>query len=138
VTRHLRTGSRSRIALVFAAALALHLAAIVGLNHHSWTTPRTAPPVQRVSLRLIPNAPSSVPPSARPNAAPPAPVPAATHSRKSAPSAPHDVREPDAATLHAVAAAIAPEPAASAPDTLPSLMDTDATRRAIRASARAP
>ena len=37
----------------------------------------------------------------------------------------------------AAAVALPPEPAASAPDSLPSLMDADATRRAIRDSARA-
>ena len=137
MTRHLRTGSRSRVALAIVAVLALHLAAIVGLNHTSWTTPRAAAPVQRVSLRLIPLAPSSVRlPPARINAVPPMQTPAAaTRLRK--PAMPRDVHE-SAATHDATAAAITPVPAASAPDTLPSLMDTDATRHAIRASARAP
>jgi len=134
---HTRTGSRSRVALVLAAVLALHLAAIVGLNH-PLKTPSTTAPVQRVSLRLIPLAPPSArQPPARPTAVPSAQVPVATRLRKPAPSVPRDVREP-VATHTAAAVAITPEPAASAPGSLPSLMDADATRRAIRDSARAP
>lgn len=131
-------GGRSRVALALAAVLALHLAAIVGLNH-SWKTPSAAAPVQRVSLRLIPLAPPSArQPPARPTAVPSAQVPVATRLRKPAPSVPRDVREPVATHTAAAAVAITPEPAASAPGSLPSLMDADATRRAIRDSARAP
>ena len=128
-----RTGSRPRIALALAAVLVLHLTAIVGLND-AWKTPRTAAPVQRIGLRLIPPAP----PRVRPTAVPPAQALAAMRPRKPAPSAPRDVHEPVAATADTAGVAIAPEPAASAPTTLPSLMDADATRRAIRDSARAP
>lgn len=131
-------GGRSRVALTLAAVLALHLAAIVGLNHSWKTPPSAAAPVQRVSLRLIPLAPPSArQPPARPTAVPSTQAPAATRLRKPAPSVPRDAPEP-VATHTAAAAAITPEPAASAPDTLPSLMDADATRRAIRDSARAP
>ena len=128
-----KAGSRPRVALALAVVFALHLAAIVGLSG-AWKTARIAAPAPRVSLRLIPLAlPPALPPPARPTAARPALPSAAMHPRKAAPSVPRDVREPVA-----IASAITPEPAASAPEPLPSLMDTDATRRAIRASAREP
>ena len=103
--------------------------------------PRNAPttPAQRVTLRLIP---WSAPPAH--TADPPSPAPPATAPRRRT-SAARGV--PDTATLAPPArhlataqpqAADAADPAASAPIALPSLLDTAATRRAIRASARIP
>ena len=128
-------GSRRRIAVAVLAVLALHAALIVALNR-SWTTPLAAKPATRATLRLIPLAMPERIEAARPITAAPAPG-RATPPRR-ATTAPVDApREtPTAATTSA--AITPPEPAAITPDAPPSLMDTDATRRAIRASARTP
>ena len=98
---------------------------------------RAAPPPQRVTLRLI--APPAPP---RSPAAPPRPR-ERDDARAVAPRAitvPRAAqREEPALTAARQAALSQAEPPASAPPTSsPSLLDTEATRRAIRASARAP
>jgi hypothetical protein len=54
------------------------------------------------------------------------------------PSATRDAHDTPPAIDTGTAAIAAPAAAASAPNALPSLLDSDATRRAIRASAHAP
>ncbi|MEP6874103.1 MAG: hypothetical protein ABI887_07030 [Burkholderiales bacterium] len=127
-------GSRRRIAIAVVAVLALHAALIVALSR-SRTMSRSVTPTQRVTLRLIP---PSVPRAAE-AARPPAASLAAhvTPPRNTTPTRPNEPRDTPTAST-ASAAITPPEPAASTPEVQPSLMDTDATRRAIRASARTP
>ena len=128
-----------RIAVAVIAVLALHAALIVALSR-SWTMPRIAKPATRVTLRVIPPALPERIETVRPTTA----VPEAartTQTRKATTRRVDEPRETPAATATSAttsAAITPPEPAASTPDALPSLMDTDTTRRAIRASARTP
>jgi hypothetical protein len=122
-------GSRRRIAIAVLAVLALHAVLIAALSR-SWTMPRAAKAAQRVTLRIIPPAVPRPADSAPPTAAPPLAA-RATPRRKATTARVNEPRETSAAITP-------PEPAASVPDALPSLIDTDATRRAIRASARTP
>jgi hypothetical protein len=140
--------SRRGAALAVLAVIALHLALIALLNGSAaWQPRRGAPPTAspRVTLRLIP---LPVPPAPVPRVEAAAPRP---NARMTAPIRTH-ARTPERLRGAPVAAPVAAaainatrpeavshaEPAASAPEILPSLMDTEATRRAIRASARQP
>lgn len=130
-------GSSSARRLAAALVLLLHLALLAWWLRGDWHEARSAAEVPRVSVRLIARAP--------PAAAVPAPV---RHDRspesKPAPRLTRPARpQPDAPSPAAAAQAItmaAPEAAASQPagEALPSLMDGEATRRAIRAAAREP
>lgn len=131
-----RPGTRWRIALALAGVLALHLALILVLGN-ARIARRAALPAPRVSLRLIPPVP---PVATRPNIEPAAVRRATpTNTRKAPSTAPIESAPPTLPVADPPTAAFtAPDPAASAAVAPPSLMDTDATRRAIRASARAP
>ncbi|MEP7294638.1 MAG: hypothetical protein ABI702_00500 [Burkholderiales bacterium] len=119
-----------RIALAWAAVLTLHVALIVSLGGSRSRTDSTAAP-QRVTLRLIALTPSPPTPVPVPLASPSLARPSSTaRPRKPTVTAP-----PEAATA-VVTAAQPITPPASANEPLPSLLDTEATRRAIRASAR--
>ena len=134
--------SRRRIAIAAALVVACHLALIAVLNASAW---RRAPPAQaasaqRVTLRLIaavpnvPSPPAALAPSREP-ASPARRAPRDTAVRIS--SIPIITTAPSGEPATSTALA-APMPPASAPDAPTSLMDTDATRRAIRQIARAP
>jgi len=120
-------------------ALALHLLVIAMLSRSSPDRPIGAAPA-RVTLRLIP--PQALPIVATPERVEPAA--AATQRRAAPPSgpAPRDLSPTPSPSPAAIAPAItsaAPvDPAASDAHRSPSLMETEATRRAIRASAGAP
>jgi hypothetical protein len=132
-------GSRRRIAVALLAVLSLHAALIVALSR-SWTMPRIAKPATRVTLRVIPPAVPERIEAVRPTTATPA-APRTAPPRRTTTTRISETRETPASnpTSATTSAAITPpEPAASTPDALPSLMDSDATRRAIRASARTP
>lgn len=139
-------GARSRAhAGVWLAVFTLHLV-VLWLLASALTTRSTrstratsAPPVARVALRLIAVPPRAAPPpgvveppsahrTANPVRAVQAPRGEPTAARPPAANAPAE---------RATEVADAPEPAASA-EPSPSLLDTPATRRAIRDSARAP
>lgn len=128
-------GSRRRVAVAVLAVLALHVTLIAALSR-SWTMPRAAKPAQRVTLRIIPPAAPREADIPRPTAATPL-TDRATPPRKATTTRVNEPREKPTTTT-ASAAITPPEPPASAPDALPALIDTDATRHAIRASARTP
>jgi len=145
-----RSSRRRRAAIALALVVACHVALIVVLNASRWhQTSRAAVsvPAQRITLRLIaPTPPAASPPLAarsdareRPPATPRAARPPRTE-RVSSPRAitPATTATPSHDDATAPTALAAPSLAASAPDALPSLMDTEATRRAIRNTARAP
>ena len=115
-----------RIFPALTGVLAMHLTLIALLNG-ARTTPHDAAPSSRLTLRLVPTA---LPPKPAPRTeVAPAPTPrrtAATRPHQRMPSATRDAHDTP------------PAAAASAPNALPSLLDSDATRRAIRASAHAP
>jgi len=121
-------------------ALALHLLIIAMLSRSSPDGHSPAPPPPRVTLRLIPmQATPAGPAPARVK-----PEPAATQ-RRPEPTFARTQREPPQVPTAwpevispEIASAIPVDPAASDVQRAPSLMDTEATRRAIRASARAP
>lgn len=139
--------SRRRFALALSLVVVVHLALIWLLDEPSaWRArdgARTQAP-RRVTLRLI------VPPAPKvtPRTADSTPLPARAPSRSTTrtPSPPIERylgtpvagRADDAARVTPIDTANPAEPAASSPIALPSLLDTDATRRAIRASAREP
>jgi hypothetical protein len=136
----MRSPSR-RGALAAAIVVAAHLALLFAWLQGAVRTPgHAAPP--RISVRLIAAAPPSPPPRpAEPTAAQPAHDPA-----RRAPALPRaDVVRRDAAAPQTISTqAIAPEAAASRPGnsatqaTTEPLLDSEATRRALRASARDP
>ena len=134
---HARARPRHRAALVVGGVLAMHLLLILLLNASgAWTAQRIAVPAaaQRVSLRLIPQ-PAPRAPRVDAKAAPASPEPRARpRATIRAPEREHRNETPIVASTPISPA----EPAASGPDAPPSLLDTEATRRAIRASARAP
>ena len=126
-------------ALASLAVLALHMMLLWLLVDSSTTRSareQNAAPPTRITLRLI----TASPPTA------PAPVAIEAPGRVPKPSRPAEpwsrtrkaTSEPGttAMTVPLREAAIRPEPAASAESLAPSLLDTEATRRAIRASAR--
>lgn len=126
-------------ALASLAVLALHVMLLWLLVDSSTTRSareQNAAPPTRITLRLI----TASPPTA------PAPVAIEAPGRVPKPSRPAEpssrtrkaTPEPgtSAMTVPLREAAIRPEPAASAESLAPSLLDTEATRRAIRASAR--
>ena len=128
-------------ALASLAVLALHVVLLWLLVDSSTTRSareQNAAPPTRITLRLI----TALPPTA------PAPVAIEAPGRVPKPSRPAEpwsrtrkaTSEPGttAMTVPLREAAIRPEPAASAESLAPSLLDTEATRRAIRASARTP
>jgi len=136
--------SRARAVACF-AVLALHLA-LLGLliDSSAMRAARepSSPPPTRITLRLITPPPAAAPAPAvgeppqlgRLPKPKPMPMPtAAPPTRNSAAQPPANT--PAFASPPQEAAARA-EPAASAQAPLPSLLDTEATRRAIRASAR--
>ena len=132
----LRSGRFSpdrRIVPTLAGVLAVHVA-LMALLTGTRTAPRrdAAPP--RVTLRLISTAlpPRPASPTDAAAARPVARTAASARARQPTPMSDRDSRATAATT------AIAAEPGASAPELLPSLMESDATRRAIRASARTP
>ena len=132
----LRSGRFSpdrRIVPTLAGVLAVHVA-LMALLTGTRTAPRrdAAPP--RVTLRLISTAlpPRNAQPTDAAAARPVARIATSARARQPTPMSDRDSRATAATT------AIAAEPAASAPEPLPSLMESDATRRAIRASARTP
>ena len=137
--------TRHRV-FALAAVLALHVALfwfVRGsmLLHAGRDAPSSA--VQRVSLRLVPVAIAVARPEAAPALTkPPEPARAPARVQRSR-QTPATTVEPD--TTLSISPPTGPtpaptlsraEPAASAPDV--SLLDSEATRRAIRASARAP
>ena len=128
-----RSSSRRRVAL--AVVLAGHVALIALLNASQPRLAPHAPAATRVTLRLIAPAPSreiATPPA--PTATPPRDrVPRLATPRAITPRAITPVPE-DTPTPTALAT---PAPPASAPVVPPSLLDTEATRRAIRSSAHA-
>lgn len=126
-------GSRRRAGVAVLAVLALHGALIVALSR-SWTMPNATTPATRITLRVIPLA---VPPAAE--VAPPiaASLLADQAARSRRPATTRASKPPETPVAATTSAAITPpEPAASTPDLPPLLIDTEATRRAIRASAR--
>lgn len=131
-----------RAAIVLVWVIALHVAlAWLLLDSIAARALRQAVPAppQRVTMRLIPP-PEAPPPRAA--EAPPNP-PAAATARAPARSLARAPNPTDPAPLSFTPAAPSElashaEPAGSAPRAIPSLMDTEATRRAIRDSARQP
>lgn len=131
--------SRRRAVLVALAALLLHAALWRLLGDTRQRAPAPARPAA-MTLRLVPIAPVVARPSVALPARSVAPVPITRSARAQAPQrAPIAIGASPAEPAPAATAAIAP-PAPAAGDTTaaPSLLDTDATRRAIRAAARAP
>ena len=142
--------ARQRGAVTLLSVVALHLGIAWLLRDATAPLGRrdTHPAaMQRVTLRLIP---FTAEPARTQNDAPRAPdrrVPAlatAAAPALRAAGTPRSITLPQAPTSES-AAALPPlntvsqaEPSASAPPALPSLLDTEATRRAIRASAREP
>jgi len=120
------------MALASAAVLALHAMLLVLLgDSRSRQEPPTVP--QRVTLRLI--APTPPPTSA------PEPVVSRSPARPKSAGRPRRARanptpEPLPAVVTVAQPITPPATPASANEPLPSLLDTEATRRAIRASAR--
>jgi len=138
----LRSGRFSpdrRIVPTLAGVLAVHVA-LMALLTGTRTAPRrdAAPP--RVTLRLISTAlpPRPASPTDAAAARPVARTAASARARQPTPMSDRDSRATAAPTATTATTAIAAEPGASAPEPLPSLMESDATRRAIRASARTP
>jgi hypothetical protein len=133
----LRRGTRRRGAIVLLCVVAVHLALAWSLLDSIAPRQATPAPLQRMTMRLIPET------TAAPRrAAEPPPNPPAVARWRALPSARTPSPTIPAATRRAEAAlpelASRSEPAASAPPAVPSLMDTEATRRAIRDSARQP
>ena len=135
---------RGAPALALVVVVALHLALFWLLRDAAVSRPERdvrAAPTTRVTLRLIAPPPlrAAVPPAAlaKREAPPGTPTRSAAPSRTMTTPTPTPTPESiDASRTPSLAHA---EPAASAPDASgPSLLDSDATRRAIRASARAP
>lgn len=131
-----RPGAQWRLALALAGVLALHLALIVALGN-ARIAQRAALPAPRVSLRLIaPEPPVAPRPIIEPDVVRRR-APTRTHQAPS--TAPTERAPPTTPAADLPSAGFsAPDPAASTAVAQPSLMDSDATRRAIRASARAP
>lgn len=130
--------------VISALVLLLHLALLAWWVQGDQRTLRSAAEVPRVTVRLVAARPPAAPPvapSAGPSAPPPrhaGPAPRAT--RPARPQAALAAR-PEPAVVDPQALTMpAPAPAASRPpgETPPSLMDGEATRRAIRAAAREP
>lgn len=128
------------------AVVTLHLALLwlLAISPATRSTRETAtPPARRVALRLIaaPPPPSPAPALAPVRIEPTRSHPAANPARTGqTPSGSRTAPSPSAAMAplaREAEAAAAPPPAASA-EQIPSLLDTQATRRAIRESARAP
>lgn len=133
--------SARRRAFALVAVISFHLALfwlVRGSTGLHGLRDAPTPPLQRVTLRLIPVPKVTAPPHAAlapPSRREPARRP---QPRRSAAAAPALAAEPNAQTLISVESAPTAsraEPAASAPGI--SLLDSDATRRAIRGSARA-
>jgi hypothetical protein len=128
--------SRSRT-VAAAVVVAVHLALLIAWMHDAVHAPGHAVP-PRISVRLIAAAPPT-------RAAEPSVVPLArTPVRRAPPAARAEAPRRDAIAPQAITTqAIAPEAAASQTATAPPtvtepLLDSEATRRALRASARAP
>jgi hypothetical protein len=132
----MRQPSRSRT-VAAAIVVAAHLALLIAWTHDAVQWPVSVPP-PRISVRLIgatPTAPQALP------AAPTMTRPTREPARLVLPAHRADVAHGHAIVTQAIAPG--PEPAASqaataAHETAEPLLDSDATRRAIRASARAP
>ena len=146
---HARTPSW-RSALVLGGVITLH-AVLVWMLHGTFAgrAQGDAQPalIRRVTLRLIPLPPPPTPTKPMPETTPARSStsrPAAAHTRgpklpaagETSPSAAPLART--AASVSAPEAALRADPPASAPIVWPSLLETDASRRAIRASARTP
>lgn len=144
-----RPRARRRGALIVLCVVALHGAlvwrwqgALTGLAQPAGLTPPL-----RVTLRLIPQPPAPTPLPRRPEM-PLAAAAATQHRSVAAPSRPRQLPPADAAPAPATPpdrgvisttpanAALRAEPAASNAIAAPDLLDTDASRRAIRISAR--
>ena len=136
---------RRRGAVVVLVVTGLHIGLIVALHPPPQRMERRIPEPLRVAVRLLP--PSIAP---KVTAMPLAPA-AAENRRPESPNRARVRRQPahtpgDASPSAQVSAAVPvvaeatqpADPGASAAERPPSLLDTDATRRAIRASARAP
>ncbi len=137
----LHHGTRRRGAIVLLCVIALHLAlAWLLLDSIAARARRQAAPTpsQRVTMRLIPE--TTAPPR-RATEPPPNPPAAAVARSRAQPAAlaPSRTAQPALSRIDpAPELASHAEPAASAPLAIRSLMDTEATRRAIRDSARQP
>lgn len=131
-----------------ARGIALLLVVLAHLALLAWWAAQRPPPApaaaSRVTLRLLAPAvrvpapePAAQPPAAR---APPAASRNPALARPPTPQAePETPAQPDAAPEAITATRAAPAASQAAPaEALPSLLDGDATRRAIRASARDP
>lgn len=126
-----------RRAVAVAIVVAAHLALLIAWMHEAVRAPgrATAP---RISVRLI----AAAPPARA--AEPPVAIPAREPVRRAPPQPRAEAVRRDALAPQAITTqAIAPEPAASQTATAPPaatepLLDSEATRRALRASARDP
>ena len=149
-TRGFGRPSRQRLALALPLVVAIHFALIWSLGESNVWRARDGdgtPAPRRATLRLIaPAAPAA--PRAAPRTADSTPLPARAPLRSTV-RTPRPRIEPNLGTPLAGRSNEAPrlapfdianraEPAASSPIALPSLLDSAATRRAIRASAREP
>jgi hypothetical protein len=132
----MRHPSRSRT-VAAAIVVAVHLALLIAWMHDAVRAPSHAVP-PRISVRLIAAAAPARP--AELSVAPPARTPV----RRAPPAARAEAPRRDAIAPQAITTqAIAAEPAASQTATAPPaaaepLLDSEATRRAVRASARDP
>ena len=117
----------------WAAVLALHVALIVSLGG-SRNRPDAAAAPQRVTLRLIALSPPQPTPAREPVASP-SPARPKSAGRPRQPTA-NATLEPAPAAVATAQPVTPPAAPASASEPLPSLLETDASRRAIRASAR--
>ncbi|CAN5899766.1 hypothetical protein BH11PSE8_BH11PSE8_37730 [soil metagenome] len=145
-------GSSNHRALTIVAVLAFHLALLWLLRDASMNNAaRSAAisPASRITLRLIAAPPREASPAVPTSSPVTVPVPEANRARPTV--ALDRARTPPRAATASIGAsssneitppqvetAMRAEPPASAPDAAHPLLDTEATRRAIRASARAP
>ncbi len=141
----MRHPSRSRM-VAAAIVVAVHLVLLIAWMHDAVRWPgHFAPP--RISVRLIAAAPAAAPdrpeqiPTARPAREPVRRAPAVPRAElpRTDTLAPQDPQDPQAITTQAIAPEAAASQTATAPPTVTEpLLDSEATRRALRASARAP
>lgn len=131
--------ARPRLAAVL-AVLAAHAALLAWWLQGGPRAPADAP-APRVAVRLIALPPIPVPPTAAPReAARATPTARAAPARRRTAAPPARAEDATAPAPSAITAVAAPAPPASAAasEPLPALMDSEATRRALRAAAREP
>ena len=135
--RSVRFSPDRRIAPALVGVLLVHLALLIALLDGARLPQPDAAPTPRMTLRLVPTV---LPPKPAPgtDAAPTQATPRTAAPARLRNAARPSMRDGHAPSDIAATAITAPEPTASGAETSPSLLDSEATRRAIRASARTP